>query len=286
MLEKVFTIYVFFQTLLCGCSADRRHAGFLVKEMPYSIKKVGKMDKREVKESSGLELAPDEITLWTHADSGNPPQLYHINATGKLLKTVNIPHASNLDWEDLAKDNKGYLYIGDLGNNSNSRKNLRIFRVKESNMSQVDTISFSYSDQKAFPPVKKDWNFNCEAFFYYQDSLYLFSKNRNPREKVKMYKIPAQPGSYQAKVVDSLNFASRITAADISPDGQMVALLGYGNLYLFHMNGGSTFFSGKKYCLAIPQSGQAEALVFLNNKDLLLSNEGGKIFRAVKKKEK
>ncbi|MDQ4141213.1 MAG: hypothetical protein M3142_11900 [Bacteroidota bacterium] len=279
LLEKLFTIYVFFQTLLCGCAADRRHAGFQVRELPYHIRKNGKMDKRKVKESSGLELTSDEAALWTHADSGNPPLLYQVNATGKLLKTVDVPHTTNLDWEDLTKDNNGYLYIGDFGNNYNSRKNLRIFRVNENDVSNPDTISFSYADQEAFPPAKKDWTFNCEAFFYYQDSLYLFSKNRNPRNKVKMYKIPAQLGSYQAKVVDSLTIASRITAADISPDGKTVALLGYGNLYLFQTNGKTKFLSGEKHCLSIPQTGQAEALVFINNQDLLISNEGGKIFK-------
>ncbi|PSR56409.1 hypothetical protein AHMF7605_24370 [Adhaeribacter arboris] len=283
LLEKLFTVYVFFQTLLCGCSADRRHAGFQVKEMPFTIREIGKMNKRQVKESSGLELTPDEAAFWTHSDSGNPAQLYQVSAAGKWLKTVDIPNTTNLDWEDLTKDDKDYLYIGDFGNNLNSRKNLRIFRVKEKDVTQLDTISFTYADQKSFPPARKDWTFNCEAFFYYQDSLYLFSKNRNTRHTVKLYKIPAQPGSYVAKVVDSLVIDSRITAADISPDGQTVALLGYGNLYLFKTNKGLKFFSGEKYCRAIPQTGQAEALVFTSNNELIISNEGGKIFKVFKK---
>ncbi len=69
------------------------------------------MNKRQVKESSGLELTADETTFWTHADSGNPPQLYQINAAGKLLNAVDIMRAANLDWEDLTKDDAGYLYI-------------------------------------------------------------------------------------------------------------------------------------------------------------------------------
>ena len=283
LLEKLFTVYVYFQTLLCGCSADRKHAGFQVNEPQYRVEKIGRMAKKQVKESSGLELAPDQTTFWAHADSGNPPKIYQINFKGQLLNSYDIPHTSNLDWEDVAKDDQGNLYIGDFGNNSNTRKDLRIYRVKENNFTQVDTISFVYPDQKSFPPNKSEQNFNCEAFFYFQNKLYLFSKNRNTRDWVKMYTLPAQPGNYTASLVDSLKIASRITAADISPDGQIIALLGYGNVYLYESDKTGKFFTGKKNCLAIPASGQAEALVFINNQDLIISNEGGKLFKVAKK---
>lgn len=283
LLEKLFTIYVYFQTLLCGCSTDRKNANFQVNEPKYQVQKIGKMSKEQVKESSGLELAPDNTTFWTHADSGNPPKIYQINAQGKLLNAFSVPNTTNLDWEDIAKDDQGYVYIGDFGNNSNVRRNLRIYRVPENDLTQVDTISFVYPDQKAFPPPKSKQDFNCEAFFYYQNKLYLFSKNRGTRGWVKMYSLPAQPGSYTARLADSLRIASRITAADISPDGQTIALLGYGNIYLYERTTTGTFFSGKKNCLAIPASGQAEALVFINNQDLVISNEGGKLFKVVKK---
>src|SRR3712207_6165966 len=131
LLERLFTFYVYFQTLLCGCAADRKHAGFQVNEPKYRVEKIGRMAKQQVKESSGLELAPDETAFWTHADSGNPPKIYRVNTAGKLLQTYDIPNTTNLDWEDLAKDNQGYLYIGDFGNNSNTRKDLRIYRTKE-----------------------------------------------------------------------------------------------------------------------------------------------------------
>ncbi|QNF32310.1 hypothetical protein HUW51_06040 [Adhaeribacter swui] len=283
LLEKLFTIYVYFQTLLCGCSMDRKQAGFQVNEPRYRVQKIGRMHKKEIKESSGLELAPDSTTFWTHADSGNPPVIYQIDSKGHLLNSYNIPHTTNLDWEDVAKDDQGNLYIGDFGNNSNTRKNLRIYRVKEDNFTQVDTISFSYPDQKAFPPAQSKRNFNCEAFFYFQGKLYLFSKNYGTRDWVKMYSIPAQPGAYTANLVDSLKIASRITAADISPDGKTIALLGYGNLYLYQSDSTGKFFAGKRNCLALPKSGQAEAVIFKNNQDLIFTNEGGKIFRAIKK---
>jgi hypothetical protein len=279
---KLFTIYVFIETLICGCSTDKRREGFEVRPSEYKIEQIGKMAKEEVQESSGLALAEDN-NLWTHADGGNQPVLYKINRAGELLQTVEIPYTTNLDWEDLAKDDKGHIYIGDFGNNENKRRNLRIFRVNEKDVSQVDTILFSYADQKEFPPKKSARNFDCEAFFYHKGQLYLFSKNRGGDETVKLYKVPAQPGTYQAAVADSIQISSMITAADISPDGKTVALLGYGNIYLFEVNGRDNFFDGKKYCIPFEKTGQAEALVFINNTDFVFSNEGGKIFRATKR---
>jgi hypothetical protein len=277
---KLFTIYVFFETLLCGCSADQKREGFEIRSKDYTIEQVGKMNKKEVKESSGLELSADG-DLWTHADGGNLPVLYKIDATGKLIGEREVPNTTNTDWEDLAQDEAGNLYIGDVGNNDNKRQNLRIFRIKEAAGSQVDTIRFSYADQKMFPPKKGDRNFDCEAFIYHQDHLYLFTKDRGKNQLVKVYKVPAAPGNYSVLPFDSIQISTMITAADISPDGKKLALLGYGNIYLCDITGTDDFFSGKKYCIPFEKTGQAEALVFLDNNNFVFTNEGGKIFKAV-----
>ncbi|MEL7339830.1 MAG: hypothetical protein AAGM67_05030, partial [Bacteroidota bacterium] len=61
----------------------------------------------------------------------------------------------------------------------------------------------------------------------YQDSLYIFSKNRG-NYFTKLYVVPARPGSYTATLKDSLDLGDRIvTAAAIRPDGKEVALLSY-----------------------------------------------------------
>lgn len=278
-----FTIYIFIQTALCGCRQDRNRADFETVDTAYEVRQIGKMGKTEVTESSGFAWADGDSTLWTHGDGGTQNALYKVNLQGKLLETKTIPHTINADWEDLTKDKSGNIYIGDFGNNSNRRHNLRVFRVKLQDSVRVDTISFRYADQYLFPPKKKQRNFDCEAFFWHNDNLYLFSKDRGREEMVKVYKLPAVPGNYVAQVVDSLQINTMITAADISPDGKHFALLGYGKVYLFEMPEGDKLFDGKKYCIPVGKSGQAEALVFKNNQDLIFSNENGKIFLVKKK---
>ena len=280
---KLFTIYIFLQTALCGCQQDKNRADFEIVEDAYEVTQLAKMDKTEVAESSGFAWAEDGSTLWTHGDGGGLNELYKVDLQGKLLETRTIPNTVNADWEDLTKDKAGNIYIGDFGNNNNKRRNLRIFKVNLNDSVKVDTIQFRYADQDLFPPDKKDRNFDSEAFFWHNNNLYLFTKDRGREELVKVYKVSDKPGNYVAEVVDSLQINTMITAADISPDGKHFALLGYGKVYLFEMPSGDKIFDGKKICIPVGKSGQAEALVFENKNDLIFSNENGKIFRVKKK---
>jgi hypothetical protein len=281
--DKLFPIFVFLQSVICGCSPDKGRGEFKVVQKAYEVKSVGRLNRQGVAESSGLETADPEGDLWTHADGGNTARLYKVTPQGDLLQTLDLAPLLNIDWEDLAQDDEKRLYIGDFGNNQNKRRNLRIYRLSGPDLKQVDTIRFEYSDQRKFPPRKPARNFDCEAFYYYQDSLYLFTKNRGEGNWVKQYVLPAQPGHYTARLADSLKINTWITSADISPDGRRVALLGYGHVYLIERLPGQRLFDGLKTCLPIPSTGQAEALVFTSNQDFIFSNEKGRIYHAKKK---
>jgi hypothetical protein len=282
--DKLFPIAVFLQSVFCGCSQDHGRGNFEKVRKDYEVQQIGRTQKEEVVEISGFELANAEGDLWTHGDGGNTSSLYQVTPQGDRLRTLNLEPLTNIDWEDLAQDDEGHIFIGDFGNNQNKRQNLAIYRLSGlPEKPTVDTIRFRYPDQHAFPPKKVARNFDCEAFFFAQDSLYLFTKNRGEGNWVKEYVLPARPGRYTATLVDSIQINTWITAADISPDGRTVALLGYGHVYLIDVQPGRKLFDCPKSCLPIPTSGQAEALVFTNKQDFVFSNEKGKIFRATRK---
>ena len=80
----------------------------------------------EISESSGLALADEPATYFTHNDHatlGAPATIFKVTETGKLLKTYQISDAENKDWEDLTRDTNGNLYIADTGNNKGKRNN-------------------------------------------------------------------------------------------------------------------------------------------------------------------
>lgn len=181
-----------------------------------------------LKEVSGMTRLPNG-DLWLLNDSNNSSDLYRVDPkTGKVVETRRLP-VKNYDWEDLTHDPQGRMYIGDFGNNRNQRRNLRIFRYDPVTQA-LDSIEFQYPDQKAFPPAKQeDWNFNCEAFVFLNDSLHLFSKNVFVGNFItKHYVLPARPGKHTAELRDSLLVPNRvITGAALSSDGQTLALTGY-----------------------------------------------------------
>jgi hypothetical protein len=243
----------------------------------------------ELSEASGLYYA-DTDSLWWHNDSGDKPALYITDGAGHLKRTVPIPELRNTDWEDITADTVGNLYIGDFGNNANRRQNLKIYRYDPVDQ-QVDSISFTYEDQKEFPPPPELANYDMEAFFWLNDSLHLFSKNRLQKGNyhTKHYVLPAVPGEYVAQLRDSIFLRKRvITGAAISPDRKTVALVGYNfkrclgfipssaaSLFLFTDFDGSNFLQGKmkRKCLSFLLATQYEAVDFVDNDWLYVASE-------------
>ncbi|MHA6246720.1 hypothetical protein ACXYMU_02200 [Pontibacter sp. CAU 1760] len=278
MLFKLFTVYVYLQALVCGCGADRRisDVSSLRKDYKVKVQRIGQLDDR-IKESSGLAMAKDS-TLWTHGDGGTANALYRISLKGELLQEMPL-QVPNHDWEDLTEDADGNLYIGDVGNNLNNRKNLRVYKVHPETHTVLDIIRFRYADQTAFPPEKEQLQYDLEGMFYQDDSLHFFTKSRSLRRNLtRYYSVPANAGDYTLEPQAELVLQSPVTAAAVAPDRSQFALLGYGRLYLFGMEAGSVNFRGKRTCLPLGRTGQAEALTYLSPTSLLLTNENGKMF--------
>jgi hypothetical protein len=238
-----------------------------------------------VAESSGLLYTGGN--LWTHNDSGNPAVLFRVDSTsGQVLQQVSISNFANTDWEDLAADAQS-VYIGDFGNNYGSRQDLRVLRVAKSDLGPAATtataqaINFSYPDQTDFTPRLNQHNFDCEAFFFANDSLHLFTKNWVDL-KTRYYTIPAAPGTYVAHLKATFNVNGLVTAAALNPTGKVAGLLGYsaqnGSTFLWLLSGfqGTDFLKANKRRLELPNAvyiGQAEGLCFVGRARVFLSNE-------------
>lgn len=235
-----------------------------------------------LQENSGMILWND--LLWFHNDSRNEAAVYAFDTLkNNIVKTVNISNAKNRDWEDICHDSL-YIYIGDFGNNAGNRKDLKIYRVLKSAISDsgeanilADIISFTYSDQYSFEQ-SRDHNFDCEAFIPYGDSLYLFSKNWKDN-KTKLYSLPKLSGNYTATLLDSFDVGGLITSVSQNKDSSILVLLGYDNykpfvLLLFDFPN-NCFFQGNKRRIDMPSLNgfQTEALSFTQNERFIFSSE-------------
>lgn len=234
-------------------------------------------------ETSGLEYSSDG-TIWTIVDS-NHATLFGLDSTGKMIKAI---HLNNLNkgWEDISKDDQGNFYIGDFGNNDNSRRNLKIYKIPnpskiQENIITAEIIEFSYSDQVSFPPKQNQLNFDMDAMVWFNDSLFLFSKNRTKPYTgySKVYRLPDAPGVYVAQLIDSVYLGpgsmleTWVTGAALSPDKNTLALLTHDKIWLFHCFNGSKFFVGQKETLHLNHYSQKEGIVFRNNQIIYLSDE-------------
>lgn len=247
-----------------------------------------------VSETSGIVNGPNGW-FWTHNDSGNPAELYCVDTNGVLQRTVSVIGDMNTDWEEVAKDDQGNLYVGNFGNNSLNRTDLHIVKIPSidtctASAFVADTIRFSYPDQVGFPPSGSYGNFDMEAMFWHNDSLHLFSKDRsNPSTgHTKHYRLPTQNGTYVAELLDSFyvghtSFVFAVTAADITANGDSVVLLTADKILLFSNFSGSDFFGGDAMTLSLSVFSQKEGICFRNGflyiTDELSFGMGGKMYR-------
>ncbi|MFT5217274.1 MAG: hypothetical protein ACI83H_002411 [Glaciecola sp.] len=248
---------------------------------------------RTLSEASGIEKVNNSAFIWMINDSGNKSILYGLDSLGTIKKQVNIK-AKNHDWEDLASDKSGNLYIGDFGNNENKRKNLVILKVMNDSLKSlggidVEEISFFYPEQKQFPPVKNKMHFDCEAFFHYNDSLFLFTKSRTKNElgKTNLYKIPAIKGHHKAEFISSFttcdDYGCWITSADINEEENKIAILTEHSVWIISDFKSSNFFSGIITKYPFNHSSQKESVLFKNDSTLYITDErskakGGKLY--------
>jgi hypothetical protein len=95
----------------------------------------GEVNIAGLTEASGVAASRNNANvLWTHNDSGNPAVIYAIDTFGRLLGKYNLP--GNVDNEDIAigpgpVTNVSYIYVGDIGDNTATRANIKIYQIPE-----------------------------------------------------------------------------------------------------------------------------------------------------------
>lgn len=233
----------------------------------------------KLNEISGLELLNDS-TLIAFNDGGNKSEVYLLNLEGEILREVDVLDTKNHDWEDIARD-EYYIYIGDIGNNENKRDNLSIVKLRISDILtrdevEAETISFNYTEQKAYPPKDSELFFDAEGMTVYNDSIWIFTKDRSqPFQGVSyVYKIPTDPGDYTVRASHQLPIGKGgwwkdgITAVDVY--GDKFYLLTYNRFIVSQYQNG-VFETISEYLF--DGITQRESIVVLNEDAIFVADE-------------
>ena len=178
---------------------------------------------KKIDETSGLEIIDGQFI--THNDSGDEAKLYYLDKKGVIVHERNLHGAKNNDWEDITKD-EDYLYVANMGNNLDNRKNLSIFKVPiDISNDQVEEIEFNYPEQVKFITLEKSSQYDAESLIAIDENLIIFTKNKL-KKITEIYTLPKTAGKYEAKKIGSLNTQSIITGADYDSKTKLLALTG------------------------------------------------------------
>lgn len=279
------------------------------------IERLGTVMHKPIDEMSGIVKSrtyPD--VYWVQNDSGDEARIFAIDGGGQVIipdwlrsryrgesadpdkelwPGLPVLQASNIDWEDLALA-EGHLYIGDIGNNGNARRDLGIYVLNEPNPRATDRsrilrfLPVRYPEQKEFPG--RLWHYDSEALFTSEGKLYVITRHRPPGKigqfepGAKLYRLDTRNTDREnvLSLVDAHDEIVAASAADISPDGRLLAVLSYNALWVFEKpEHGDRWFQGhtRNLELSLPHTKQAEAICWENDDTLRLTNEQREIFR-------
>jgi hypothetical protein len=233
-----------------------------------------------VRESSGVVASRRHAGVyWTHNDKGNPPALYAIGRDGRLLAEFPV-EAPNEDWEDIATDDRGNLYVGDIGNNQGQRRQLTVYQIPEPDPAAgagAAPLRPARSWRLGFPAAP----FNCESLFVFGRHGYVVSK-LPAGGAASAYRFPLDAGpDVVLEKVATLPVFAPVTGADLSPDGRRLAVLSRSGLHLFPVDREPARAATTKPAVVPVPRGKLEGVCFTPD-GVLLTAEGRDVYLLAK----
>ena len=240
------------------------------------------LENKAVAESSGI--APSLIrngVYWTHNDSNAGAEIFAFDEQGKDLGSFTLKGVDARDWEDMASrklEGTSYLYVGDIGDNLEDQKTVRIYRFREPAAKDDATISGFEKYTVSFPDGPK----NAETLMVGpKGDIYIVTKNSKGNSGVYKLPKPEGTGNYKLKKVADIkieggnSYSLQITGGDMSPDGTRVVLRTYFSVLLFEVQDIKDIAARKPTSLPVPLERQGEAICFDVDKDRLLTTSEG-----------
>lgn len=242
-----------------------------------AVTSVGTVDAAAGAELSGMVASRAHPGVWwVHNDSGAGPLIHAIADDGRLLGSFDLGSPA-VDWEAIAvaPDGDGWsLLVGDIGDNAESRPSVQVIRVAEPEVGpdQAASVTTSVPDAGIVTLTYPDRPHNAEAMLVDPDTgqLVIITKEITGPAHV----FVADGEALEAGATVPLDAAgtvdlggqaliSWVTAADISPDGTLVAARTYGGVHLFARESGRSVadaLAGTPCAAPPPLEAQGEAI--------------------------
>jgi hypothetical protein len=243
----------------------------------------GYYEHEAIAESSGYQASRQhEGVFWTLNDSGNPAALYAVRADGELIGEIAVTGVENYDWEALAADRDGNLWIGEIGNNSRQREDLELYVVAEPNPYEDTEVEVTARYPYRYPAE----NVDAEGLFLAGGVPYIVSKEAN---RAVLYRFPELREGEQVvlETVGELPFARLVTGADISADITRLVVCSCEEFWVYEILRAATRTTGdasydlrpftRATPIALANAFGPEAVAFDGN-DIVLSSESRNVY--------
>ncbi|MEA3208046.1 MAG: hypothetical protein QOE70_1103 [Chthoniobacter sp.] len=207
-------------------------------EFAPGVRLLARMSDLRITESSGVVASRRyRNVFWTHNDGGGAKRqvLYAIDRDGNTRTTFSVTGSTFKDWEDIAIDDAGHLYLGDLGNNDRKRDTLAVYEIDEPNPNAgAGLASVKQKWRLKFPNAP----FDCESLFIWKDYGYVISKVfDNAHAQIFRFLLKESNGPLTLELVATTKIESPVTGADISTEGKLLGLVAKDGAYVFRING-------------------------------------------------
>ena len=197
-------------------------------------------DPRIVESSGVIASRRYADVFWTHNDGGGPKKqvLYAIDRKSNTRASFSVIDVTLHDWEDIAIDDAGHLYIGDIGNNEAKRDALTVYEIDEPNpQAKTGSVSPKRAWKLKFPGAP----FDCESLFVWKDQGYVVSKVFD-KARAQIFRFPLKETNQPVtlELVATTKIESPVTGGDISADGTLLGLVAKNGAYVFRIDGDVT----------------------------------------------
>jgi len=203
---------------------------------------LGSITDPDLIEVSGIAVGSEGV-IWVHNDSGSVPQLWALDDSGAVLRTVPVS-VRNIDWEDISigpgPNGARYLYLADIGDNLERRASVTLHRFVEpgpfdDRAEEIESLTVTYPGGPA----------DAESLLVDPSTGDSFIVTKTVTGRSTVFRIPSGAWSQRsteaqhAATID-LGALSLVTAGSISPDGSVIALRTYLDVWLWERRTGET----------------------------------------------
>lgn len=185
-------------------------------------------------EVSGVVLSRTRVDLFWALQDDRSNGLTAFNAAGDLVQGVTVTGRAFDDLEDLAADNEGWLYLADTGTNLRPRDEVEVHRVREPGP-EVTAVAVERTWRLHWPEAGRD----CESLVVHGGYGWLVSKVRDAgqRSTLARFSLSDTGAVVTLEVLGDLDISSPAAAADLTPDGGILAISTRAGIYSWKVNG-------------------------------------------------